>query len=125
VAMILVVDDDPTVRALLATLLETRGHVVEQAPDGRSALDRLAHLKPDLVFLDLQMPGVSGMEVLSTIRELHPRLPVVVISGWADEELARESLQAGAYEFLAKPFDLQAIELRLVEKLEMAESGAD
>lgn len=114
---ILVVDDERSVREILSAFLTSHGHHVEHAADGHSALDWLARHEPDMVFLDLQMPGITGLEVLSAIKERYPDLPVVVISGWADEDLAKEALKAGAYEFLAKPFDLAAIEMRLMEKL--------
>jgi len=120
VARILVIDDDPGVRGILTAFLETRDHIVVNATNGQDGLDRLSGEPFDMAFLDLQMPGMSGLELLTIIKERLPDLPVVVISGWADENLAKEALQSGAYEFLAKPFDLQDIELRLLEKLEMA-----
>jgi len=122
-ATILVVDDERSVREMLGEFLRSHDYEIAEAEDGNGALDWLARHEPDMVILDLQMPGITGLEVLTAIKERYPDLPVVVISGWADEGLAKETLQAGAYEFLTKPLDLAAIAMRLTEKLEIAEPG--
>jgi two-component system response regulator AtoC len=116
---VLIVDDDPSIRRLLVEFLEQSGYRADSAEDGESALSWLAESRPDMVLLDVRLPGISGIDVLKKTQAIHPSLPVIVISGYADEELAREALRLGAYDFFLKPFDLKQVELRLATKLGM------
>ena len=122
---ILVVDDDESIRQLLVDYLVDRGYQVDTDADGKTALDHISSAPPDIVLLDLMMPGITGMAVLEEIQKLHPGLPVILISGYADEELAREALRLGAHDFFLKPFDLETIEMHLFTKLEMLEAGEE
>jgi len=117
---VLVVDDEAEIREMLLDCLESRGYRAEALPDGRSALDWLADHETDMILLDLRMPGLSGIEVLEEIRVRRPEIPVVVLSGCADEELARSSLSKGAHDFLPKPIDLAVLEMRLLLGTEVA-----
>lgn len=110
---ILVVDDDPDVRTMLVEFLELRGHPVAARADGDSALQWLADNPADIVLLDLYMPGRPGIDVLGAIRESHPSTSVIVLSGSTDESLARLALKAGACDYLSKPMDLRALEMRI------------
>ena len=107
---ILVVDDDPTFRTLLQVLLEENGHIGEMAENGREALARLAQTDYDAVLLDYMMPGADGLTVLQYIRERHPSMPIVMITGHTSSELAAQVLAAGARACLFKPFDCQEFE---------------
>jgi DNA-binding response OmpR family regulator len=102
---ILVVDDDREILDMLTDHLEDEGYAVSQAVDGEQALESVRSEPPDLVLLDVTMPGVSGLEVLRRLRLDHPRIPVVMITGIEDETLARSTLKMGAFDYLQKPFD--------------------
>jgi DNA-binding response OmpR family regulator len=107
VSTILIVDDEKTVRSLLLDLLEIEGHQVIEAADGPEALYRLHCGGVDLVLLDVMMPGMSGIEVLSEIRrdEEFPRMPVMMLTAAGDDVTTWAGLTAGADVYLEKPFD--------------------
>ena len=108
---ILVVDDDPALRGLLQVHLESSGHVVETAENGREALARLAHAGYDAVLLDYIMPEINGLAVLRHIRQHHPSLPVLMMTGERGTQVAAQSLLAmGARACLFKPFDPRDLE---------------
>lgn len=105
--MLLVVDDDELNRSLLATILKSRGYLVETAEDGRRALALLRDRKYDVVLLDLMMPEMDGYEVLERMKsdnELRP-IPVIVISAVDDMESVIRCIEMGATDYLPKPFD--------------------
>ena len=101
---ILVVDDEEPVRDVLCEYFESQGFGVEGAPDGEAALAALGRLRPDLVLLDVRMPGIDGVEVLRRIRRADPAVPVMVTAN-EDVALAKEMLKLGAFDYVAKPFD--------------------
>ncbi len=104
---VLVVDDDPLNRRLLTNSLEREGHQTRSAVDGESALAALAEESPDVVLLDLVMPGMDGIQLLERIKadEGLRHLPVIVISGVDDAESIVRCIEMGAEDFLPKPFD--------------------
>ena len=112
-ARILIVDDEAPVRATLTSVLEDMGFRTASERNGESALQWLGRERADLVLLDVRMPGLGGLEVLRLSRALHPDLPVVMITGYADQALAREALRNGAIDFLVKPLDLEVLEDRI------------
>jgi CheY-like chemotaxis protein len=103
---VLVVDDEASVRSTIAHLLERLGFRVLSAPDGSYALEIFhSHLNAlDCVLLDLTMPGIPGAEVARTMRELHPALPIVLMSGYSVEDIARSIQEVIRMPFLPKPF---------------------
>jgi len=103
---VFVVDDEPDVVGLLQTVLEHEGLEVEVATDGRTALARVLASPPDLIILDLMMPGLDGFELLKLIR-LDPRcegVPVLIVSARTEQRDQLGSLQLGANAYLCKPF---------------------
>ncbi|RMH00365.1 MAG: response regulator [Chloroflexi bacterium] len=103
---ILVIDDDPVIRMLIASILERRGYVVETADSVAEALDVLARFTPDLICCDLTMPEQDGLDFLR-IRQQMPALksvPVVVITAVGEEKLLTQALELGAQATLGKPF---------------------
>ena len=106
-ARILVVDDDPSVRALLRDVLELEGHTVAEAVDGYAALRAVAAERPDCVVLDVIMPGMDGHEVLTRLRATAGgrELPVVMLTAAADDDTAWRGWSGGADRVLGKPFD--------------------
>lgn len=103
---ILVVDDDDDIRALVGELLERAGHGVVEAKDGESALKLFYSRQPDLVVLDVSMPGLDGWEVLNRIRELSD-VPVLMLTARAEELEKVRGLRAGADDYVTKPFGRQ------------------
>ncbi|GAA3224966.1 response regulator transcription factor [Pseudonocardia petroleophila] len=103
-ARVLVVDDDERVRTVVSWQLEADGYVVVEAPDGAAALARIADDLPDLVVLDLSMPGVGGLDVLRRVRDGDGSLPVIVLSGRSGETDRIVGLDLGADDYLVKPF---------------------
>lgn len=117
---VLVVDDDPDVALLVKTVLERRaGCIVDVAGDGLSAVERVAAMRPDVVVTDIEMPGLSGLELLAELRRTVPSVPVVVMTAHVSVEYAVSALRAQADEFLTKPLDngklVEAV-MRLVEE---------
>jgi len=103
---ILVVDDDPSVAEVLAASVRADHHEALVALDAAEALNILESVPIDGVVLDIVMPDMGGLAALSRIRSRHPMLPVVMLSGHADDELVREALALGAIEVLRKPVAL-------------------
>lgn len=118
-AHILVVDDEASIRDALKQLFEYEGHEVTLAPDGMDALDLLEDMRPDLIFLDVKMPGLDGLEVLERIREHDPTALVVMISGHGTIDTAVDATRKGAYDFLEKPLDSDRLLLTLRNSLEL------
>jgi two-component system nitrogen regulation response regulator NtrX len=106
---ILIADDEPGIRSSLQKLLEFEGYRVVLAEDGARALDVLRDRPVDLVLLDIKMPGLDGLEVLSQIHRDLPQLPVVIISGHGSIQTAVEATRLGAYDFIEKPIDADRI----------------
>jgi len=109
---IVVIDDDDVMRLSCSKILSKVGLRIETFEDGVKGLEGIAELKPDLVVVDLKMPGISGMEVISRISRMDPQIVVVVITGYATIDTAIEAMKSGAYDFLPKPFSPE--ELRLI-----------
>lgn len=106
---ILVVDDDERIRQSLGGILKDEGYEVVDAKDGVQALKQVEGEAPDLVLLDIWMPGMDGMEVLERIKGQIPNLPVIMISGHANIELAVKATKLGAYDFIEKPLSLEKV----------------
>lgn len=113
---ILVVDDEPEFRHILAMVLTEMGHEVSTASSGRQALAKIRENPPDILFLDIKMPQMTGLECLRRLSKLKRKLVVVVMTGYADIESARETMRLGADEFISKPFDIDDL-TRLVNEL--------
>lgn len=104
---ILVVEDDPTVRSTTATLLRAAGHMVSDADGGAAGIERLADGPLDLVLTDLGMPGVTGWDVARAVRRRHPRLPVVLLTGWGEHGTGETPPPGLVDRILAKPVVLK------------------
>ncbi len=106
---ILVVDDEMVVRDSTKEWLEAEGFEVEMAESGMEALEKLSRSEFNLMFLDVKMPGLDGVEVLKRAREMHPTLPVVMMTAYATVETAVEAMKIGALDYITKPFDVEAL----------------
>jgi len=102
---VVVVDDDTLMREVLKALLREAGYAVAgEARDGAAALGLIQRTRPDLVCLDVNMPGMTGIEVLKTVRAQHPDIRVVMITGDSSMNTVREAVGYGAVGFIVKPF---------------------
>lgn len=115
---ILVIDDEPILRDSLRVALETSGDDVLTARTGEEGLDLFQRESPDLVLLDHWLPGMTGDEVLRTIKEMNPDIPVIVMTAQGSIELAVNAMKMGAFDFLIKPFELDQIEALVKRGLE-------
>jgi CheY-like chemotaxis protein len=120
-AKLLVVDDSEISREFLARRLERRGFETETAECGPKALEVIEKGEINLVLLDVQMPDMSGLEVLRRIREIHPsdHLPVIMVTGSDEDEDVTEALRLGANAYILKNVDLQSIVTRIQSLLSM------
>lgn len=114
-AKVLVVDDEPNIVLSLEFLMQQAGFEVDTAEDGESALARIAEAAPDLLLLDISLPGISGFDVLERLRAdpAHSRLPIVMLTAHGREVEREKGLALGADDYVTKPFSTQA----LVEKV--------
>ena len=115
---ILVVDDDPDIREVLKDRLESLGYLVQAAADGKEALGVLEKQNPQLILLDIEMPAMSGLEVLKEIRKRELDITVVMITAYGTIERAVEAMKEGAYDFIPKPFEPDHVALAVRKALE-------
>ncbi|MGD8602379.1 MAG: response regulator, partial [Gemmatimonadota bacterium] len=97
-ARLLVVDDEKGIRDALVQLFEYEGHEVASAEDGHEGIEKASELHPDVIFLDVKMPGLDGLDVLAKIREDDPSALIVMISGHGTIDTAVEATRKGAYD---------------------------
>ena len=112
IGQILIADDEPAMRTLLQSTLRGHGyHNIELASDGQRAVDLLARgdCRIDLAFIDLNMPGLTGLEVLNMVKTLRPRCYCVVVSGNSDLSNVMAAIQGGARGFIVKPYSVNLI----------------
>ncbi|MEM8808272.1 MAG: response regulator [Cyanobacteria bacterium P01_G01_bin.38] len=125
---ILIVDDEKNIRLTIAQALESQGHETAVAADGRSALSTLREKAFDLMLLDLNMPGLNGVEVLTQAIEQQPGLKVAIISAHGTVDNAVEAMKLGALDFLQKPFtpnELRDLVKQILDRSTVAENPTD
>ncbi len=107
--LVLVVDDDDRLREYMRVNLEAEGYAVREAASADEALAAIEDQAPELVLLDVVMPGVDGWQMLQRMQERHGSIPVIMFSGQVEESSARDAEQRGARGFIGKPFDPQQL----------------
>ena len=118
---VLIVDDEESIRSSLERLLSYEKYKTFAAADGAAALDIAASERVDVVLLDIKMPGMDGLEVLGKLKELHPHLPVIIISGHGTISTAVDATKLGAFDFLEKPIDMERLLLTIRNGVNQAE----
>jgi two-component system chemotaxis response regulator CheY len=120
---ILIAEDNPVVRAALRGVIrhDKRLNIVGEAANGQSALELVDSLRPDMVCLDILMPGLDGIAVLRAIREKHPDTKVILVTGQATSEVVTEALKLGASGFVVKPFNADKLLRAIYNALGMKE----
>ncbi|MBO8127917.1 MAG: response regulator [Peptococcaceae bacterium] len=119
--MLLVVDDQPAIRHLLKEALAVEGYEVELAANGREAVAKVQERCPDLVLLDLKMPGMSGLETLEQIHSIAPQVPVILITAYGELSNPGKAERMGVKCLIFKPFDLNKV--RAVVRKVLAETS--
>ncbi|MEU7869542.1 response regulator transcription factor [Dactylosporangium sp. NPDC049140] len=117
---VLVVDDDPTVSDVVRRYLERAEFGVRLARDGQAALDEYRHERPDLVVLDLMLPGIDGLEVCRRLRTQDPGLPIIMLTALGEESDRVIGLEVGADDYVTKPFSPRELVLRVQSVLRRA-----
>jgi DNA-binding response OmpR family regulator len=123
VGRILIVDDEQSVRDVLGEYFVEQGYSVETAGDGEEALALVQASAPDLVLLDVRMPGIDGVETLRRLRAIAKDLAVIMVTANEDVGLARDTLRLGALDYVAKPFDFAYLERAIMAGLAQARAG--
>jgi two-component system, OmpR family, response regulator len=120
---VLLVEDDGRIREIVERGLGARGIVVSSAVDAPSGIELARQLDVDLVLLDLVLPGGNGLDVLEAIRALKPRLPVIALTALADVRSRVDGLEAGADDYVTKPFSIQELAARIRARLRWREDA--
>lgn len=110
---VLVVDDEPPIRRFLRTSLTAQGYDIVEAEDGTKALEEVRRRSPDLLVLDLGLPGIDGLEVIRRLRGSGATLPIIVLSSRVDEAGKVEALDLGADDYVTKPFGVEELLARI------------
>lgn len=116
-ATILIVDDEAEIRELVGEFLQRRGYRIKTAADGEAALAMILREPPDLVLLDIYMPGINGVDVLRRLKEAGSSVGVIMLTASQDEPLLKTAMDLGAFDVLTKPVDLDQVELAVMVKL--------
>jgi DNA-binding response OmpR family regulator len=114
---ILIVEDEPSLQETLSYNLEKQGYSVECAGDGRTALETARHLRPDLILLDIMLPGLDGVEVCKTLRREDFQFPIIMLTARDDEIDRVVGLEIGADDYLTKPFSMRELIARVKAQL--------
>ncbi|RPJ47264.1 MAG: sigma-54-dependent Fis family transcriptional regulator, partial [Candidatus Latescibacterota bacterium] len=112
---ILIVDDEANVLLSIEKMLAARGHEVRTARRAEAALEMIERETPEVVLMDIRMPGMSGLDAFRRIRELRPKLPVVMMTGYGTTDSAIEATKLGAFEYVVKPFEPVAL-LQIIDQ---------
>jgi DNA-binding NtrC family response regulator len=118
---ILVVDDEKVIRANFCEILNIEGFSAVEASSGDEALEIYRKERPSAVLLDLKMPGMNGIDTLKEMKEIDPRVPVIIITSYGDVQTAVEAIQLGAHDFMLKPPDFNSLMIRLKKAIERRE----
>jgi DNA-binding NtrC family response regulator len=116
-ARILVVDDDETIRKVLAAILEEEGYAVDMAESGREAINKSGEKSYNLALIDIRLPDMEGIEVLTRIKDTVPKIRKIIITGYPSLQNAVEALNKGADAYIMKPFDMNKVLETISEQL--------
>jgi len=114
---ILVIDDEVEMGEIVHDYLSDEGYKTFKAADAQEGIGLVKKEKPDVVLLDVIMPGMSGLDCLKQIKKLSPQTFVIMVSALQDEHIAKQAIQHGAYDYLTKPFDLSFLSNNLLARI--------
>jgi two-component system response regulator (stage 0 sporulation protein F) len=106
---LLIVDDQNGIRILLTEVFNSEGYETFQASNGRLALDIVRDEKPDLVLLDMKIPGMDGLEILKQIRKIDKEIKVIMMTAYGELDMIKEAMELGALSHFTKPFDIDEL----------------
>ena len=118
--LILAVDDEPNILKMVSVNLSLEGYKIITASDGESALTLFDEYTPDLIILDIMMPGIDGFEVIDRIRKRGSSVPIIILSGRDDINSLRDALEKGADDYINKPFNIHLLLARVRSKIRRA-----
>jgi len=118
-ASVLLIEDEEYIRENLSEILEMNGYRVSTAPNGEAGLDAMKASPADIVLTDLKLPGISGIDVVSSVKSISPNTPCIIITGYASVETAVEAMRVGAFTYLKKPFGKDELLVTLEKALEV------
>jgi two-component system response regulator (stage 0 sporulation protein F) len=112
---VLIVDDQVGVRFLLDIVVKESGHKSYMAQNGLEAIELACSVHPDLIFMDVRMPRIGGLEALRKIKETNPEIQVIIMTAYGSEQTVSDALKYGAWCYIAKPFDVNEIKKLLIK----------
>ena len=115
--VILIVDDEPDICEMLAKILSKEGYEVKITTNGKGTLKEVTNGKVDIVLLDIIMPEQDGIETLRQIKAIRPQIPVIMFTAYVSMSTIRDAMRFGAYDYIAKPFDLESIKKVIKKRL--------
>jgi len=118
-ARILVVDDDENIRKVLTTILEDEGYAVEQAETGQKAIEMAKRKVYNLALIDIRLPDMEGIELLTKVRDTTPKMRKIIITGYPTLQNAIEAVNRGADAYIVKPFDMDKVLATIKEQLKL------
>ncbi|MFC7682176.1 response regulator [Paenibacillus sp. GCM10028914] len=114
---VLIVDDQNGIRILLMEVFSSEGYETYQAANGKIALDIVKKNEPDLVLLDMKIPGMDGLEILKHIKQMNPNIKVIMMTAYGELDMIKEATDLGALMHFTKPFDID--EMRLAVNMQL------
>ncbi|GGH40691.1 response regulator [Paenibacillus segetis] len=114
---ILIVDDQNGIRILLMEVFSSEGYKTLQAPNGKIALEIVHSEAPDLVLLDMKIPGMDGLEILKHIKEANPEIKVIMMTAYGELNIIKQATDLGALMHFTKPFDIDEMRVAVHEQL--------
>lgn len=108
---VLIVDDQNGIRILLMEVFNSEGYTTMQAPNGKVALEIVRNDAPDLVLLDMKIPGMDGLEILKHIKEINPEIKVIMMTAYGELDMIKQATDLGALMHFTKPFDIDEMRL--------------
>ena len=115
---LLIIDDDPAACRIFKKILGEEGYSILTATDAVKGLRLIKEKSPEIVFLDIKMPRIDGIELLRRIRKINQDVTVIMLTGFATLDTARKAMELGAHDYVTKPFDLEAIKASIRDGLE-------
>ena len=112
---VLIVDDQAGVRFLLDVVVKESGHKSYMAQNGLEAIELARSVQPNLIFMDVRMPRIGGLEALRKIKETNPEIQVIIMTAYGSEQTVSDALKYGAWCYIAKPFDVNEIKKLLIK----------
>ncbi|WP_219834901.1 response regulator [Paenibacillus sp. R14(2021)] len=120
---VLIVDDQNGIRILLMEVFSSEGYITFQAPNGKLALEIVKNESPDLVLLDMKIPGMDGLEILKHVKAINKEIKVIMMTAYGELDMIKEATDHGALMHFTKPFDIDEMRMAVNQQLRGGESG--